>query len=78
MTYLPPKIPNPQRDREKRQQTIRSTVTTILWLAAIPPLLFAVMALGYSDQAPAFMRDIVIAVDSFFGSPVWDMIGPKK
>lgn len=78
MTYLPPKIPNPQRDREQRAQMIRRTISTLLWITAIPPIAFMLMVFGYSDQAPAFLRDLVISVDSWFGSPVWDLIGPKK
>jgi hypothetical protein len=77
MTYLPPKVPNPKRDAEARRQTMRRAVSTVLWVLAIPPLIVVLMAFGYSDQAPDFLRDLTIIVDRFFGSPVWQMIGPK-
>jgi hypothetical protein len=48
----------------------------ILWLAAIPPLLFVVMAFGYSDQAPSFLREFTAQVDAMFGRPVWSIITP--
>ena len=72
MTYLPPKTP--QQAKAHRANVISG----ILWLLAIPPVLFAVMAFGYSDQAPAFLRDITVQLDAMFGQPVWSLIGPKK
>lgn len=71
MTYLPPKTP--QQMKEHRANVISG----ILWLLAIPPILFALMAFGYSDQAPAFLRSLTIQLDTLFGQPVWSLIGPK-
>ena len=51
-------------------------IRVILWLAAIPPLLFLVMAFGYSDQAPAFLREATVQLDAALGRPVWSIIGP--
>lgn len=51
-------------------------IRTILWLAAIPPLLFIVMVYGYSDQAPTFLRDLTVQLDAMFGRPVWSIISP--
>jgi hypothetical protein len=70
--YLPPKIPDPKRDAERRARII----SALIWLAAVPPLLFMLMAFGYSDQAPAFLRELVIAFDGLFGSPVWALLNP--
>ena len=72
MTYLPPKIPNPKADLARRKRMI----STALWLAAIPPLIFMLMVFGYSDQAPGLLRDATIAIDTALGSPVWGLIGP--
>jgi hypothetical protein len=70
--YLPPKIPDPKKDAERRARII----STLIWLAAVPPLLFALMAYGYSDQAPAFLRELTIALDGLVGSPVWSILNP--
>ena len=72
MSYLPPKTP---RQRKEHRANV---ISGILWLLAIPPVLFAIMAFGYSDQAPAFLRDITVQLDAMFGQPVWSLIGPKK
>jgi hypothetical protein len=70
--YLPPKTP--QQAKEHRANVISG----ILWLLVIPPILFAVMAFGYSDQAPAFLRSVTVELDTLFGQPVWWLIGPGK
>ena len=72
MTYLPPKTP--QQARAHRANIISG----ILWLLAIPPLLFAIMVYGYSDQAPLFLRNVTVQLDTLFGMPVWSVIGPGK
>lgn len=70
--YPHPNYRNPKQAAEHRAYMIR----TVLWLAAIPPLIFLVMVFGYSDQAPAFLRDITTGLDGMFGRPVWSIIGP--
>jgi len=70
MTYLPPKTP--QQAKAHRANLISG----MLWLLAIPPLLFAIMVYGYSDQAPLFLRNVVVQLDTLFGMPVWSVIGP--
>ena len=77
MTYLPPRIPNPKKDAERRKQLVASLLRGALWLLVIPPLLFAVMAYGYSDQAPAILRQFTIALDGTFGQPVWSILRPS-
>jgi hypothetical protein len=72
MTHLPPKTP--QQAKAQRAEFISG----LLWLLAIPPVLFAIMAFGYSDQAPVFLRDITVQLDTMFGQPVWSLIGPGK
>ena len=69
--HIPPKTP--QQVKEHRA----SIMSGILWLLAMPPILFAIMAFGYSDQAPAFLRDATVQLDVMFGQPVWKLIGPK-
>ena len=72
MTYVPPKTP--QQAKEHRA----SLISGILWLLAIPPVAFAIMAFGYSDQAPLFLRNVVVQLDTLLGMPVWSLIGPGK
>jgi hypothetical protein len=70
--YPTPNYRNPKQAAEHRSYMIR----VILWLAAIPPLLFLLMLYGYSDQAPAFLRQFTLQLDGAFGQPVWSLIGP--
>jgi hypothetical protein len=70
--YPPPSYRNPKQAAEHRAYMIR----VILWLVAIPPLLFLLMAFGYSDQAPAALRDFTAQLDAALGRPVWSIIGP--
>lgn len=69
-SYTPP--PTPKERAEMRAYRIR----ILLWAAIVPPLIFALMLYGYSDQAPAFLREIAIALDGPFGSPVWNFLNP--
>lgn len=71
--YLPPKIPGSPQARAHRANVISG----LLWLIAIPPLVFLVMVFGYSDQAPDVLRDLTVQLDTLFGQPVWTLIGPK-
>ena len=64
---LPPKIPlTPRQAAENRARLRRS----LFWIAVLLPLLFALMAFGYSDQAPASLRSITIMLDGLFGYPL--------
>jgi hypothetical protein len=72
MTYVPP--PTPKQKAEMR----RSTISALIWLAALPPLLFVLMVIGYSDLVPAPVRQLTIQIDAAFGSPVWSLIDPRK
>jgi hypothetical protein len=69
--YLPPKTPRQVKEHRA------NVISGILWLLVIPPILFALMAFGYSDQAPTFLRNVVVELDTLFGQPVWSLIGPK-
>lgn len=77
MTYLPPRIPDPKKDAARRKQLVANLLRGALWLAVIPPLLFAVMTYGYSDQAPAALRQFTIALDGALGQPVWSILRPS-
>jgi hypothetical protein len=42
----------------------------LIWIAIAIPLIFLFLAFGYSDQAPAFLRSNIIAVDRMLGYPI--------
>jgi hypothetical protein len=78
MTYLPPKVPpTPKQAAALRAQRIAMALRALIWLAALVPIVGMLMAYGYSDQAPAFLRGATVAIDGFLGRPVWALIGPK-
>jgi hypothetical protein len=70
--YVPP--PTPQQVAEIRAWRIKAAI----WIAAIPFALFALMAIGYSDLVPTWVRRAVIEIDALFGSPVWSLLDPRK
>jgi hypothetical protein len=42
----------------------------LYWTAVALPVLLALFAFGYSDQAPVALRNAVIAIDRAFGYPM--------
>jgi hypothetical protein len=70
--YTPP--PDPKQIAESQSRMIKAT----LWIIAVPLLVFAIMAFGYSDAAPAFLRTLTIQIDGYFGQPVWSILDPRK
>jgi hypothetical protein len=61
-----PKYVRPGEAAESRKQMIRR----LIWVAAAIPLLFAFFAFGYSDQAPAALRNAIISFDKSLGYPI--------
>jgi hypothetical protein len=61
--YPSPNYRNPKQAAEHRAYMIRV-------------ILCLLMVYGYSDQAPAFLRDLTAQLDGAFGRPVWSIIGP--
>lgn len=70
--YPTPNYRNPKQAAEHRAYLIR----VMLWLVAIPPLVFLLMVFGYSDQAPSALRDFTTQLDAALGRPVWSLIAP--
>ncbi|MSP45797.1 MAG: hypothetical protein EXQ83_08010 [Xanthobacteraceae bacterium] len=71
---MPPRVPkyvSPKQAAEDRARLI----ATLFWIAIALPVTFAVLAFGYSDQAPAFLRSTVIALDRTLGYPIAALIG---
>ena len=69
--YTPP--PTPKQIAESQTRLMKAT----LWIIAIPLLAFVLMAFGYSDAAPAFLRTLTIQFDALLGSPVWSILDPR-
>ncbi len=71
---MPPYVPKyvrPEDAAQSRAQMIRR----LIWVAAAIPLLFMFFVFGYSDQAPAVLRNAIIAVDRSIGYPIIGLIG---
>ena len=73
---IPPRIPNPKKDAERRARMLSAAITVLFWIAIAVPVLFTLMAYGYSDQAPEFLRKATITLDGAFGSPLWELLKP--
>ncbi len=73
---MPPYVPPPTPKQAAEMRTRR--ISALIWLAAIPPLLFMLMVIGYSDMAPAPVRQLTNQIDGMFGSPVWSILDPRK
>jgi hypothetical protein len=72
--YPPPEYRSPKQIAEHRAYMAR----VLFWLALVPPALFLLMVFGYSDQAPAKLRDFTAALDSAVGRPVLSILTPKS
>jgi hypothetical protein len=65
MKYVPKYVP--PREAAENRARMRAW---IFWTAVGLPLLITLFALGYSDQAPAMLRNLTIAVDRSLGFPM--------
>ena len=63
--YIPKYVP-PKQAAENRAR-LR---TRLFWIAVGLPVVFAFLAFGYSDQAPAGLRSVIISVDRLLGYPL--------
>jgi hypothetical protein len=66
MTPYVPKYVSPKQAAEERAQL----KTRLIWLAVSIPVVFAFLAFGYSDQAPAFLRSAIVSLDRALGYPI--------
>jgi hypothetical protein len=57
----------PPRHAEESRARLR---TWMYWTAVVLPLVFALFAFGYSDQAPTALRNLTLAVDRSLGYPM--------
>ena len=66
MTPYAPKYASPKQAAEDQARR----KSWLIWIAIGLPLTFAFLAFGYSDQAPAFLREVIIAFDRALGFPI--------
>ena len=67
----PPRYVSPKKAAQERAQ-LR---TRIVWAVLIVVLFFLFIVFGYSDQAPAAVREIAMGLDRAMGQPVLSLIG---
>ena len=65
MPYVP-KYVSPKQAAEDRARL----KSRLIWIAAGIPIVFVFLAFGYSDQAPAFLRNAIVSVDRALGYPI--------
>jgi hypothetical protein len=63
---IAPRYVSPKERAENRARWLRFAY----WLAVIIPVAIALMMFGYSDQAPAWLRELTVSIDGTFGFPV--------
>ena len=61
-----PKYVSPRQAAEARARRR----ALIYWIAVAVPVVVATLLFGYSDQAPAALRNVVVAFDGMFGHPI--------
>ncbi len=71
---MPPYVPKYVSPKEAAAAKARRRAT-LYWIAVCVPAVFALLALGYSDQAPAALRSLVIMLDRSLGYPILWIIG---
>jgi hypothetical protein len=68
--YIPKYVSPEQAARDRVRLRSR-----LYWIAVGIPVAFAILAFGYSDQAPAFLRTVTITLDRSLGYPILNLIG---
>lgn len=63
---IAPRYVSPKERAENRARLIRFGY----WVAVAIPIIVGLMMLGYSDQAPAWLREFTVSLDGTFGFPV--------
>jgi hypothetical protein len=69
-SYVPKYVPPKQAAEERARRR-----AALYWAALALPLAFAFLMFGYSDQAPAALREAIIALDRSLGFPIAWLIG---
>jgi hypothetical protein len=65
----------PRYESPKQKAARRADLKArLFWVAVAIPLLFLFLAVGYSDQAPAVLRDAIRAFDRAMGYPIISLL----
>jgi hypothetical protein len=70
----PPQVPKYISPKQAAEDRARRRAA-LYWIALAIPLTFAVLVFGYSDQAPALLRSVTIALDRSLGYPLARLLG---
>jgi hypothetical protein len=70
----PPHVPKYVSSKQAAEDRARRHAA-LYWIALAIPVAFAVLAFGYSDQAPQALRSGTIALDRSFGYPLARLLG---
>ncbi len=71
---MPPYVPKYVSPKQAAEATARRR-RIIYWTAIAIPLVILLLAYGYSDQAPEFLRRLTITIDGGLGLPILKLIG---
>ena len=66
---MQPYVPKYVRPEDAVQSRAR-TKRRLIWSAIAVPVVFMLLAFGYSDLAPAFLRSSIVTVDRTLGYPI--------
>ena len=66
---MPPYVPKYVRPEDAVQSRAQMK-RRLIWSAIAVPVVFMLLAFGYSDLAPAFLRSSIVAVDRTLGYPI--------
>jgi hypothetical protein len=66
----PPRYVSPEKAAQERAQMRKR----IMWAVLMVLLFFFFIVFGYSDQAPAAVREIAMGLDRAMGQPVLSLI----
>jgi hypothetical protein len=69
----PPHVPRYVSPRQAAEARARRRAI-LFWTAVAVPLFIAFVMFGYSDQAPAALRDAIAAIDGQFGYPLLSLL----
>ena len=67
---IAPRFVSPKERAENRARLVRFAY----WVAVAIPIIVVLMMFGYSDQAPAWLRSLVVSLDGALGFPVLSLI----
>lgn len=67
--YVPKYVKPSELDASRARMRRR-----LVGIAFAIPLAFVVMAFGYSDQAPDFLRNAIITIDRALGYPIMGLL----